>query len=312
MQVGIAGLGRMGAGMARRLARAGHQVVAWNRTEQVAIDVAAEPENGGHVAVAEPLETHRREAGGPAARRHQRAVRRGHRRPDRSAGRDPLAGGRDRGCRQLQLPRLAAPRRRAGGARAWTGWTWGSAAASGGCRSASAPWSAASARSSIASSRRSAILAPEGGYLYCGPAGAGHYVKMVHNGIEYGIMQAYGEGFDILHASDYDLDLAAIARMWQQRVGDPLLAARAGGRRLHARGQRPGPRSRAGSPTPARAAGRWPRRSTTTCPRPIITLSLIAALPQPARAGQLHRSGPGRAAQRVRRARGEVVGRRTD
>ena len=59
-------------------------------------------------------------------------------------------------------------------------------------------------------------LAPEGGYLYCGPAGAGHYVKMVHNGIEYGIMQAYGEGFDILHASDYDLDLTAIAAMWQQ------------------------------------------------------------------------------------------------
>ena len=57
-------------------------------------------------------------------------------------------------------------------------------------------------------------LAPESGYLYCGPAGAGHYVKMVHNGIEYGIMQAYGEGFDILHASDYDLDLAAIAGMW--------------------------------------------------------------------------------------------------
>jgi 6-phosphogluconate dehydrogenase len=57
-------------------------------------------------------------------------------------------------------------------------------------------------------------LAPENGYLYCGPAGAGHYVKMVHNGIEYGIMQAYGEGFDILHAGDYDLDLAAIARLW--------------------------------------------------------------------------------------------------
>jgi 6-phosphogluconate dehydrogenase len=58
-------------------------------------------------------------------------------------------------------------------------------------------------------------LAPEGGYLYCGPAGAGHYVKMVHNGIEYGVMQAYGEGFDILHASGFDLDLAAVARMWQ-------------------------------------------------------------------------------------------------
>jgi len=57
-------------------------------------------------------------------------------------------------------------------------------------------------------------MAPENGYLYCGDAGAGHYTKMVHNGIEYGIMQAYGEGFDILHASDYDLDLAAVARMW--------------------------------------------------------------------------------------------------
>ena len=57
MQVGIAGLGRMGAGMARRLARAGHQVVAWNRTEQVAIDVAAEPDNDGRVAVAEPIGT---------------------------------------------------------------------------------------------------------------------------------------------------------------------------------------------------------------------------------------------------------------
>jgi 6-phosphogluconate dehydrogenase len=59
-----------------------------------------------------------------------------------------------------------------------------------------------------------ATLAPPDGYLYCGPAGAGHYVKMVHNGIEYGLMEAYGEGFDILHASDYDLDLAAVARLW--------------------------------------------------------------------------------------------------
>ena len=56
MQVAICGLGRMGAGMARRLARGGHDVVAWNRTEQVAIDVAAEPENGGRITVAEPVE----------------------------------------------------------------------------------------------------------------------------------------------------------------------------------------------------------------------------------------------------------------
>ena len=58
-------------------------------------------------------------------------------------------------------------------------------------------------------------LAPEGGYIHCGPAGAGHYTKMVHNGIEYGLMQAYAEGFEILHASEYPLDLEAVAKAWQ-------------------------------------------------------------------------------------------------
>jgi 6-phosphogluconate dehydrogenase len=55
MQVAVAGLGRMGAGMARRAARGGHDVVVWNRTESVATEVAAEEENQGHVTVAEPL-----------------------------------------------------------------------------------------------------------------------------------------------------------------------------------------------------------------------------------------------------------------
>jgi len=58
-------------------------------------------------------------------------------------------------------------------------------------------------------------LAPsDGGYVYCGPPGAGHYTKMVHNGIEYGLMQAYAEGFEIMHASEYPLDLEAIAKAW--------------------------------------------------------------------------------------------------
>jgi 6-phosphogluconate dehydrogenase len=57
-------------------------------------------------------------------------------------------------------------------------------------------------------------LAPEDGYLHVGGPGAGHYVKMVHNGIEYGLMQAYAEGFEIMHASDYGLDLRAIADLW--------------------------------------------------------------------------------------------------
>ncbi|HLV81280.1 MAG TPA: NADP-dependent phosphogluconate dehydrogenase, partial [Chthonomonadaceae bacterium] len=59
-------------------------------------------------------------------------------------------------------------------------------------------------------------LAPEGGLLHTGPAGSGHYVKMVHNGIEYGLMEAYAEGFEILKASPYpNLDLRAICDLWQ-------------------------------------------------------------------------------------------------
>ncbi|SJZ40462.1 phosphogluconate dehydrogenase (NAD(+)-dependent, decarboxylating) [Selenihalanaerobacter shriftii] len=54
----------------------------------------------------------------------------------------------------------------------------------------------------------------ENGYLHTGPTGTGHFVKMVHNGVEYGILQAIGEGFEILHASDFDLDYKEIARVW--------------------------------------------------------------------------------------------------
>lgn len=65
----------------------------------------------------------------------------------------------------------------------------------------------------------------EEGYLHCGPAGSGHFVKMVHNGIEYGLMQAYAEGFDIFrHANSealpedyrYTLNLADIAEVWRR------------------------------------------------------------------------------------------------
>ena len=61
-------------------------------------------------------------------------------------------------------------------------------------------------------------LAPENGYLYCGPTGAGHFVKMVHNGIEYGMMQAYAEGFEILKASPYgdELEMGEVSHLWNQ------------------------------------------------------------------------------------------------
>jgi 6-phosphogluconate dehydrogenase len=58
-------------------------------------------------------------------------------------------------------------------------------------------------------------LAPEGGLVYTGAPGSGHYTKMVHNGIEYGLLQAYGEGFEILGASEYNLNLLEIAQAWR-------------------------------------------------------------------------------------------------
>jgi 6-phosphogluconate dehydrogenase len=58
-------------------------------------------------------------------------------------------------------------------------------------------------------------LAPEEGYAHVGASGAGHFVKMVHNGIEYGLMQAYAEGFEIMDHSEYDLDLEQIAGIWR-------------------------------------------------------------------------------------------------
>jgi 6-phosphogluconate dehydrogenase len=57
---------------------------------------------------------------------------------------------------------------------------------------------------------------PTTGWLHCGPTGSGHFVKMIHNGIEYGMMQAYAEGFALMKAREnFDLDLGAIAEMWR-------------------------------------------------------------------------------------------------
>ncbi len=59
-------------------------------------------------------------------------------------------------------------------------------------------------------------LAPKDGWAHMGDSGAGHFVKMVHNGIEYGMMQAYGEGFEVLYKSEYNFDLESIAKVWNR------------------------------------------------------------------------------------------------
>ncbi|WP_313756809.1 phosphogluconate dehydrogenase (NAD(+)-dependent, decarboxylating) [Tissierella sp.] len=57
-------------------------------------------------------------------------------------------------------------------------------------------------------------ISVKGGYLYVGKAGSGHFVKMVHNGIEYGMMQSIAEGFEVLHKSEYDIDYEKVAKLW--------------------------------------------------------------------------------------------------
>ncbi|MDQ2854282.1 MAG: decarboxylating 6-phosphogluconate dehydrogenase [Chloroflexota bacterium] len=213
MQIAVAGLGRIGAGMARRLARNGHDVIAWNRTAEVAVALAAESENQGHVHVAEPLEAI---AGLMTAPRHVLvSVPSGdataelveHLAGILSTGDVIVDAGNSNFHDSQQRAQDLATR----------GLEFMDMGVSGGI------WGLQVGFCAMVGGRREAFdrlepairsLAPENGYLYCGPAGAGHYVKMVHNGIEYGLMQAYGEGFDIMHASEFEIDLAAVARLW--------------------------------------------------------------------------------------------------
>ncbi len=120
-------------------------------------------------------------------------------------------------------------------------------------------------------------LAPaEGGLVHAGDSGAGHFVKMVHNGIEYGLMQAYGEGIEILDASEFDLDLAAVTNAW--RHGTVIrswlldLAADALAREPHL--------DSLSDYVDDSGEGRWTVQAAldTNVPAPIITLSLLERL----------------------------------
>jgi len=120
-------------------------------------------------------------------------------------------------------------------------------------------------------------LAPEGGYARMGPSGAGHYVKMIHNGIEYGILQAYAEGYEILHAArDFELDLHQIAGVWNHgsvvRSWMNELAERAFARDADL--------SALKGFVADSGEGRWTVQEAIDLdvPAPVITLSLLARL----------------------------------
>jgi len=119
-------------------------------------------------------------------------------------------------------------------------------------------------------------LAPPDGCLYTGPAGSGHFVKMVHNGIEYGLLQAYGEGFEILEKSQYPLDLHALAHLWNQgsviRSWLLELAENAFAREPHLESLR--------GYVDDSGEGRWTVQAALdeNVPAPVLTLSLLARL----------------------------------
>ena len=150
------------------------------------------------------------------------------------------------------------------------------------------------------------VLAPPDGWRRFGDAGAGHFVKMVHNGVEYGMMQAYAEGFELMHKSKFDVDLKEVAGLWQPRLGGALMAVRAGREGVRRGGQRPrgaqGPRQRLRrGPLDDHRRDR-PRRADAGDHRRAVRPVLLA------RRGRVHPQGARRAAQPVRGPRGRATG----
>ena len=209
MDLVIAGLGRMGANMARRLHQAGHHVVTYNRSEEKVRDIMTEGLDGALTpadAVAKlpsPRVVWLMVPAGEATEATMEEFA-----ALLTAGDTIIDGGNANFKDSKRRHALLAER----------GIHFVDAGISGGV------WGLQNGYGTMVGGDREAVeplepifttLAPEDGYIHCGPSGSGHYTKMVHNGIEYGLMQAYAEGFEILHASEYPLDLEAVAKAWQ-------------------------------------------------------------------------------------------------
>jgi 6-phosphogluconate dehydrogenase len=208
MRIGFIGLGRMGGNMVRRLLRDKHEIVAYNRTVEKTKEIAGEGADGAY-SIAElvgKLEKPRAvwimvPAGDATEAQIEELLE--HLEP----GDTIIDGGNtnfhDDQRRHPELKKKGIDYIDAG----VSGGIWG--LANGFCLMVGGDPEPVKRLEPVFLS-----LAPKDGYLHVGGPGAGHYVKMVHNGIEYGLMQAYAEGFEIMHASDYRLDLEAISKLW--------------------------------------------------------------------------------------------------
>jgi len=211
MEVAMVGLGRMGGNMARRLLRGGHRVVVWNRTYAKAEELRAEGAEPVKdlAAVVKELKAPRAiwimlpygDATQAAIDELTPLLDQGDILID--GGNSPFQHDIERGA---QLKAKGIRYLDAG----TSGGVWGLEV--GYCLMVGGDRSAFDQIEPLLKT-----LAPPGhGYEYCGGHGSGHFVKMVHNGIEYGMMQAYAEGFELLNATEWDLDLASIADLWNQ------------------------------------------------------------------------------------------------
>ena len=212
MEIGIAGLGRMGMNMALRLLRGRHKVVAYNRTPDKVKEIGKKGAKGSYTLeeLVAALKPPRHvwimlPAGMPvddAITKLKGLLRKGDTIIDggNSFYRDDIR--REQFLRPLGIHYVDA---------GVSGGIWGLKL--GYCLMIGGEKKDFRRLEPVFKT-----LAPKDGYLYCGPVGAGHFVKMVHNGIEYGMMSAYGEGFEILNASPYagELDFAKVSHLWNQ------------------------------------------------------------------------------------------------
>ncbi len=208
MEIGFYGLGRMGGNMVRRLVRGGHRVVASNRSPEP----VREAEAAGAVAaytldelIAQTKQPRVLWVMVPAGDVTEHALDELAKRATKG---DVLVDGGNSYFRDSM--------RRAEKYQA-QGLTFVDAGVSGGIWGLHYGYCMMVGGDGAAVDRMKPLLdtlAPKDGWARFGQSGAGHFVKMVHNGIEYGMMQAYGEGFELLHASEFDLDLGKVASVW--------------------------------------------------------------------------------------------------
>jgi 6-phosphogluconate dehydrogenase len=211
MDVAMVGLGRMGGNMARRLLRGGHRVVVWNRTYAKAEELAAESAEPVRqlTDVVKALQAPRviwimlpyGDATQAAIDELTPLLDEGDILID--GGNSPFQHDIERGA---QLNARGVRYLDAGTSGGVWGLEVGYCLMIGGDRSAF----------EVVEPLLKTLAPPGHGYEYCGGHGSGHFVKMVHNGIEYGMMQAYAEGFELLQATEWDLDLASISDLWNQ------------------------------------------------------------------------------------------------